>query len=276
MKSLLKRSISGVIYALTVAVGLIGPQPLFVLVFAFALVYSLHEFFRMAMGRKLILSRVFLSVSVLWLFLSLYLSRLGYCIQAWAYLALIPLLIAFIVPVWTKEKSQMQELSYACAGLLCVGLPLALSPVLTVRGGQYSGFFLLCIFIITALSDVGAYMLGSLLGQREGAWKLAPKISPKKSWWGVLGGLIMAVGASLLLRLVGWIDLDILHCICLGTLLSIVGVLGDLLESMWKRHFSVKDSGNLIPGHGGLYDRLDSVLPAILLSIDYLEFFALL
>ena len=79
------------------------------------------------MGRSLILSRILLCISALWLFLSLYLSRMGYCIPAWAYLAFIPLLLAFIVPVWTKEKPQMQELSYACAALLCVALPLALT-----------------------------------------------------------------------------------------------------------------------------------------------------
>lgn len=276
MKSLLKRSIFGLLYALIVAVGLLGPQPLFVFVFAFALLYTLHEFFRMAMGRNLILSRILLCISALWLFLSLYLSRMGYCIPAWAYLAFIPLLLAFIVPVWTKEKPQMQELSYACAALLCVALPLALTPILTVRSGAYSGYFLLCIFIITALSDVGAYLLGSLLGQRPGAWKLAPKISPKKSWWGVLGGLLMAMSSSLLLSKLGWLDLGAIHSLCFGALLSVVGLFGDLLESMWKRHFGVKDSGNLIPGHGGLYDRLDSVLPAILLSIVYLELFALL
>lgn len=276
MKPFLKRSISGIIYALIVLVGLLGPQPLFVLLFSFAIVYTLHEFFTMAMGKALLPSRILMELAVLWLFLGLYLSRLGIISSAWIYLAILPLMLAFILPVWSREDLKMKDLSYACAALLCVGLPLALTPILTVRDGSYSGYLLLSIFIVTALSDVGAYLLGTALGQRKGAWKLAPKISPKKSWWGVLGGVLVAMGAALLLNKVGWVELDLIHCLCFGALLSFVGVFGDLLESMWKRYFQVKDSGKLIPGHGGLYDRLDSLMPAILLAIVYLECFALL
>ena len=135
---------------------------------------------------------------------------------------------------------------------------------------------LVCIFIIVSLNDVGAYFVGSSLGQKSGAKKLAPHISPKKSWWGVIGGCLTGVLVSWGLSALGWLRLDVAHAMCFGAVLSVVGVLGDLVESMWKRYFSVKDSGHLIPGHGGLYDRLDSTIFAIVCAVVYLEVFGLL
>ena len=182
-----------------------------------------------------------------------------------------------MAPIWdSAELKEYGKIGYGAAGFLCVGLPLMMTPILTIRSGQFDGMFLLCVFIVVSLTDVGAYFLGSSLGQRSGAWKLAPKISPKKSWWGLLGGVLAASLSACLLSAFSWLNLSLGHSLVLGAILSVSSVLGDLTESMWKRYFGFKDSGNLIPGHGGLYDRLDSILAAIPLSVCYLEVFGLL
>ena len=118
-------------------------------------------------------------------------------------------------------------------------------------------------------SDVGAYIFGITLGQRYGK-KLFPSISPKKSWIGFWGGMAMAIALAVGLHYLGMLPFDLPHCIAMSVLLNVTGVYGDLIESQWKRHYEVKDSGNIIPGHGGLLDRFDSALIAIPIGIIYL------
>ena len=135
--------------------------------------------------------------------------------------------------------------------------------------GEFNGITLLCFFAIIWGTDVGAYMFGITLGQKYGK-KLFPSISPKKSWIGFWGGVLTSVLVAVILHNVGLFQFDMIHCIVMAVLLCVTGVYGDLIESQWKRHYEVKDSGNLIPGHGGLLDRFDSALIAIPIGIIYL------
>jgi phosphatidate cytidylyltransferase len=128
---------------------------------------------------------------------------------------------------------------------------------------------LLCFFCIIWGSDVGAYLFGMSLGQKYGK-KLFPSISPKKSWIGFWGGLLTAVIVAVALHYAGIFTFNLVHCIAIAILLNVTGVYGDLIESQWKRHYEVKDSGTIIPGHGGLLDRFDSALMAIPVGIIYL------
>src|SRR5690606_5143268 len=136
---------------------------------------------------------------------------------------------------------------------------------LAIRGSGSDGI-LVCVFLgsVVWLTDTGAYFTGRQLGGE----KLAPDISPSKTWSGALGGLALGTVAGLLLWIIvvpaspWWIGL------ALALALSISGQLGDLTESAVKRRFRIKDSGDIIPGHGGLMDRLDSVtFPAFLLVV---------
>ena len=114
--------------------------------------------------------------------------------------------------------------------------------------------------LITFASDTAAYAVGSLIGRN----KLAPSISPSKTWEGAIGGITGAAAVSAVFAL--FIDLDTLSlasAILLGAGLSVLGQLGDLAESWLKRTAGVKDSGQLLPGHGGILDRLDSLLPIL-------------
>jgi len=115
------------------------------------------------------------------------------------------------------------------------------------------------VFLVLAISwcgDTGGYFAGKYLGKR----KLYPRISPKKTWMGVFGGMALAVVGVFGVRALGLPQLTPLDCVALGIVMTAAGVVGDLSESMLKRAFDVKDSGWLMPGHGGLLDRIDSVL----------------
>ena len=113
-------------------------------------------------------------------------------------------------------------------------------------------FFLL---LVVWLGDAGAYYTGKTLGRH----KLSPRISPKKTVEGGIGGVVVAMIAALVIHFTFFPAFPLLHAMIAGLLLSATGIIGDLAESMWKRSAEVKDSGTLIPGHGGFLDRFDSI-----------------
>jgi phosphatidate cytidylyltransferase len=113
-------------------------------------------------------------------------------------------------------------------------------------------FFLL---IVVWAGDAGAYYVGKKLGRR----KLSPRISPKKTVEGGIGGLLTSVITAVVIQLSFFHEFPLVHAVIAGALLSVSGMIGDLAESMWKRSAAVKDSGTLLPGHGGFLDRFDSI-----------------
>lgn len=158
---------------------------------------------------------------------------------------------------------------FAALGCLIVGL--ALVATLWLRADDTAGrATLYWLFAVVWASDIGAYAVGRLLGGP----RLAPRISPGKTWAGALGGLAAAAGGSVLLGwlvvALGWVpaSLDVIVLIGAGLLGSVLAQSGDLLESWLKRRAGAKDSGAIIPGHGGVFDRLDSfVLPVLALAV---------
>lgn len=139
-------------------------------------------------------------------------------------------------------------------GVLYVGFPL--STVVSTRSLPSGEFLILFLAVVTWASDTGAYYAGTLWGKHL----LLPSISPKKTVEGVLGGLALAVMAALLAQQWFAAQLTLSDAVILGILLTIAGLIGDLFESVIKRRTGVKDSGGILPGHGGMLDRLDSLL----------------
>ncbi len=146
-----------------------------------------------------------------------------------------------------------------------IGLPYVIIPavlIVMLRGSDVGfatqGFTqLVFIILIVVASDAGAYFVGSQFGGP----KLAPKLSPNKTWSGAIGGTLLAILVAIIAGL--FIGLSPLTAIAFALPLSIISVLGDLLESTFKRRLGVKDTGTLLPGHGGLLDRLDSLMAAV-------------
>lgn len=188
-------------------------------------------------------------------------------------------LLALCIPIaciFRPDHSDHGKVAYVYTPLLYIALPIVLSPKLVMDGEIYDGWMFLSFFIVIWVSDIGAYCIGTALGQKPDSKKLAPSISPKKSWWGFWGAVVLGTGAAIGLHYLTWLPFSLIHCIVLGILISVGGVCGDLVESLWKRYFGVKDSGNAIPGHGGFLDRFDSSLVAIPLACIYLSICGLL
>ena len=152
--------------------------------------------------------------------------------------------------------SILRDAAFALAGVAYVVLPFA--ALIALRLGDVGLQWTALAFLVTFATDTGAYAVGRAVGRR----KLAPSISPGKTWEGAVGGLVGAAAAAVaLVALLDGIESLILPAIVLGLGVAVVAQAGDLLESKIKRMAGAKDSGRLIPGHGGLLDRLDSLLP---------------
>jgi phosphatidate cytidylyltransferase len=171
--------------------------------------------------------------------------------------SLLAALVAVLsIPLLAKMPlhESLKEAAITMSGLLYIGLTL--SYLVTIRllpQGEWLLFFLL---LVTWAGDTGAYYVGTLCGQHA----IAPRISPKKTIEGLVGGLLGALMIAYLARWWFLSDFSAVDCIVLAILLTLTGLWGDLAESAIKRSVGIKDSGGLLPGHGGMLDRLDSLL----------------
>ncbi|WP_291295974.1 phosphatidate cytidylyltransferase [Elioraea sp.] len=175
-------------------------------------------------------------------------------------MALLLLPAGALAATWAAEPRRLpgSPALWLGAGVIYVGL--AGVGLIWLRGGGEVGLTtVLFIVLVVWASDIGAYMVGRLAGGP----KLAPSISPNKTWSGAVGGLAAAIGVGL--AVAAWADpaASMLRVALVAALVGIAAALGDLFESWIKRHFHVKDSSGLIPGHGGLLDRVDGLLAAV-------------
>ena len=270
MTNFIKRTISGIGFAAIMLAALLTNKYIFGVVMLFALVVMMREFLRMTCGKNYWFSQILSILAGATLFTLIYLYK-GFDFPGrLVILAFVPVFMLMINSLYVRDKSRFDKFSNLYTALIYIAVPWSLLNFAVFNAeGEFCGILLLCFFAIIWGTDVGAYMFGITLGQKYGK-KLFPSISPKKSWIGFWGGIVMAVGVAVGLHYMGLFCFDIVHCIIMALLLSVTGVYGDLIESQWKRHYEVKDSGTIIPGHGGLLDRFDSALIAIPIGIIYL------
>jgi len=143
-----------------------------------------------------------------------------------------------------------------CLATGLVYIPLLLAFVPWVRRFDHGLAWISLILVVTWAGDTGAYFAGRAFGRT----KLFPRVSPNKTWEGAIGGLLLSIVGACVVKALGLPELSWAHAIILGALVDIIAILGDLVESMFKRAFGVKDSGWIMPGHGGILDRVDSLL----------------
>ena len=273
MNNLATRTISGAAFAIIIMAGALFSPYLFAALFAFIISALMNEFFNITMKNRFKLARIMTIISGVSLFLLVFAWRQFGIYPALIGLAVIPLMATMISVLFSNERQQVDTFSHLFCAYLYIAAPLSLTNLAVIDGDDFRGVLLICFFLIIWCSDIGAYALGMAFGQKENSKKLCPGISPKKSWIGYWGGLLFAVAAAAILSLTGLMDFGIWHCMALGAVIHIFGVFGDLFESVWKRAYGLKDSGNAIPGHGGFLDRFDSSIMAIPAAVLYLLIF---
>lgn len=275
MKNVIIRTISGIGFVLVMLACLLWSQWLFGALVIFMMIGMMSEFFTITMGDRYKVSRALAILAGVVLFALIYLVAAYQMPVKYVALSIVPVIVVMINSLYVEDKSDYAKFSNLYTGLIYIAVPLALSNLVAFRNGHFSGMLLVSFFVLIWSSDIGAYIFGMTLGQKYGK-KLFPSVSPKKTWIGYWGGMFFAIMAAHILNLTGMLSLPMLHSVILAIVMHVAGVYGDLFESQWKRIYGIKDSGTIIPGHGGLLDRFDSTLLAMPVGALYLSLFDLL
>ncbi|MDB5109538.1 MAG: phosphatidate cytidylyltransferase [Mucilaginibacter sp.] len=173
----------------------------------------------------------------------------------------------FIQELFKKTAAPFTNIAYTYLGLIFTIVPFTFFHALAYITGSFNFHFPLAFLLMLWANDTGAYLVGSKLGRT----KLFERHSPKKTWEGLIGGIIITAGAALIINHY-YTELNWQQWVITGLLISCFGTTGDLIESMFKRSINVKDSGGILPGHGGLLDRFDGLLMAAPIVYAYLYF----
>ena len=282
MKNFITRAITGVLFvAIVVTCFLKGTS--MILLFALVTGMTIWEFTGLVNNRENVKTNRFIStVAGVYFFLSV----VGYCSGMTPSAVFIPYLITivylFVSELYAKNEDAINDWAYTMLSQMYIALPFSCLNVLAFRGTidgevNFNMLLPLSIYVFLWINDTGAYVTGSLLGKH----KLFPRISPGKSWEGSIGGGLFVIFFSMFVAHIDktglLMDLGCSHTglnlpqwIGLGIVVVFFGTWGDLVESLLKRTLGVKDSGNILPGHGGMLDRFDSSLMAIPASVVYI------
>lgn len=279
MKNLITRSITGVIFVTAIVVCFMRPEAM-ILLFALVTGLTVWEYTGIVNGiENVCVNRFLATVAAVYFFLGM----AGFCAGVVPSAVFIPYLLTvvymFIAELYTKAPNPINNWAYTMLSQMYIALPFAMVNVLAFRGvGNgvvYNYLAPLSIFVFLWTNDTGAYLSGSLFGKH----KLFPRVSPGKSWEGSIGGGLLVL---LVAALVGMYQNSDMHetateliltvpqWMGLGLVVLLFGTWGDLVESLFKRTIGIKDSGNILPGHGGMLDRFDSSLMAFPAAVIYL------
>ena len=276
-KNFIVRTITGTLFVAIMVAGFLNPRAM---VFLFALItgLSVWEYTGLVNGIDDVRVNRFIStVAGVYLFLAVAAWRMGLVAN---FIIVVPYLLTivylFVSGLFTCSKNPVADWAYTMLGQMYVALPLSMINILAFEvdgqwGVNFDPLLPLSIFIFLWTNDSGAYCCGSLLGRH----KLLPRVRPGKCWEGAIGGCVLVLAVA---ALIGWWanngdmkhQLGMAAWMGLGLVVVVFGTLGDLVESLFKRTLGIKDSGNLLPGHGGMLDRFDSALMAIPAAVIYL------
>lgn len=276
LPNIITRILAGGVFVGLLLGGLFINEYTFCLIFSILTVLCLYEFYRLIEKSTGINVSIYVSIlGGLVLFWSSYLynslqvaATIGFAVY------LLFLLILCVRELYMKHENPIKSLAYCFFGQVYIALPFALTNFIVFISPTraYSYVFLFAILIMIWVNDSFAYLTGMAFGKH----RLFERISPKKSWEGFLGGAIFAIAASLVFsHFYG--NIGVIAWIGFAVVVVVAGTWGDLCESLMKRTLGVKDSGTIIPGHGGILDRLDSTLfaiPAIYIYLTFLAFFS--
>ncbi len=280
MSNFIVRTITGVIFVTAIVVCFLKPVAM---VFLFSIVtgMTVWEFCGLVNSRgKVHVNQFITSVAGVLLFLAMAVHARGLDTLNLAFIPWLATLIYLLVSeLYLKAEDPILNWAYTMMAQLYIALPFSLLNVLAFQftNSDLPWLLPLSVFIFLWVNDSGAYCCGSLLGRH----KLFPRVSPGKSWEGSIGGGLFVLAAAWFIAYYTQshgitTNLTTLQWMGMGLVVVVFGTWGDLIESLFKRTLGIKDSGNVLPGHGGMLDRFDSSLLAIPAVVVYLFTLALL
>lgn len=276
MKNFIQRAITGIIFVAVLIGCIIGSPFSFGILFAIISGMATYEFCNLVNKQEDVdINRNICTLGSVFLFFCFFYYGINPTDTGIFIPYLILLVYLMISELYLKKSNPIHNWAYSMLSQVYVGLPFALLNVLafqSIEATSYYQFILpLSIFIFIWINDTGAYCTGMLFGKH----RLFERISPKKSWEGSIGGAVFCIAAAF--ALAHWVPvMNTMEWIGMALTVVIFGTWGDLTESLMKRHLGIKDSGNILPGHGGMLDRFDSAIMAIPATVVYLYVLSLL
>jgi len=267
LSNLVQRTITGVIFLILVIFAIAFSKISFLILFLLILIGSMYEFYTLSKKDDISPLKIYGIVVGAILFTANFLFA-NNLMSAKCFLPVIPLVIGvFIIELYRKADQPFTNIGFTILGLLYIAVPLSLANYIVIDNQlAYNPNLLLGFFFLMWSYDTLAYVFGISFGKH----RLFERISPKKSWEGFIGGtlssLIIAYIVSLLFNELRFIDWAVVAII-----ISVAGTFGDLVESSFKRSVDEKDSGKILPGHGGVLDRFDAVFIALPMFYVYLQ-----
>lgn len=276
MKNFIQRAITGIIFVAVLIGCIIGSPFSFGILFAIISGMATYEFCNLVNKLEDVdINRNICTLGSVFLFFCFFYYGINPTDTGIFIPYLILLVYLMISELYLKKSNPIHNWAYSMLSQVYVGLPFALLNVLafqSIEATSYYQFILpLSIFIFIWINDTGAYCTGMLFGKH----RLFERISPKKSWEGSIGGAVFCIAAAF--ALAHWVPvMNTMEWIGMALTVVIFGTWGDLTESLMKRHLGIKDSGNILPGHGGMLDRFDSAIMAIPATVVYLYVLSIL
>ena len=276
MKNFIIRTITGVIFVAAIVASFLRPEAM-VLLFSIVTGLTIWEFTGLVNERENVtINRFICTVAGVYFFFAM----TYFCSDLYGGVAksvvfipyLITIIYLLIAELYLKQDDPIQDWAYTMLSQMYIALPFSMLNVLAFTSDSssvvvFNTLLPLSVFVFLWMNDTGAYCVGSLIGRH----KLFPRISPGKSWEGSIGGAIVVLAVAAAISI--YIDdvmLTLPQWLGLGLVVVVFGTWGDLVESLFKRTLGIKDSGNILPGHGGMLDRFDSSLLAIPAAVVYL------
>jgi phosphatidate cytidylyltransferase len=270
---MLKRAITGLLFVITLLAGVYYGKYTSFFLFLTIIILGVDEFFNIAKKVKEIKPIKIWGILVGMITFNILALIAQQTIDFKYLFIIIPLIfLTFIIELYRKKEHPFINISYTILGTLYIVVPFAMLYHLgfysnSVFQDEYSYQIIIGFFIMLWANDTGAYLAGKYLGKH----KLFERISPKKTWEGSLGGGLLSIALGYIISLY-FTNLNLENWIVISIIIVVFGGIGDLVESMLKRSIGVKDSGNILPGHGGILDRFDGLLISVPFVYFYLQF----
>lgn len=268
LSNLTLRIIFGLLGAALVVGGVLYNEWTLLLLFGTICCLTLIEFFGLLQKSGMHVSKVFAIVSGTSLFILHYLIQNNTLENKWYYALIALFFLFFILELFQQNVNPFYRIANTFLGITYIAIPYALFAGSAFIHEKYSSTIIMGTLLLLWANDIGGYIAGMSFGKH----KLFERVSPKKTWEGSIGGAVLCLVTAWVCALY-FTSLRLQDWLCIALIMIVFGSIGDLVESLFKRNLSVKDSGNIIPGHGGLLDRFDGLLIAAPFIATYLKLF---
>ncbi len=265
MDNFWQRTLTGIVFVLAIIGGMWWHVYAYLLIFLTVVLLGMLEFIEMVKNRPVSVQQGWsLLLGVYWYLASFFVLS-GDISPKWLIFVVPFIMAVFITELFRNKKYPLLNIACTLIVPFYVALPFSFLHFLVFLNGAYNFHILLGFFMLIWANDSGAYLIGVNFGKR----RLFERISPKKTWEGAFGGFLFTLAVVFIISY--FIKtLNLSNWLIIGLIITVMGTLGDLVESMLKRSANIKDSGSIFPGHGGILDRFDAVIFAAPLVCSYL------